>query len=116
MSDSFDELKNIFEWAGITEEDLQSMPKLSADRAALVRGLMLNAKKAIEGGSATIKFGIDDPLPGSGFISFLGDDIYIKDTAAFSEMCKLANVIEIYPMADGKITLELTFHNDKTKR
>lgn len=109
--DPYNKLGEMLENSGITEEDLMSQPKLSANTAAKIRGLRLQASKVIDPESAVVKVGIDNPIPGVGFLLFEGEEIAITDPAAFAEICKEANVIDIYAKSDGKIAYELTFHD-----
>lgn len=67
-------------------------------------------KKISKGEDLDIRYGLHDPFPSLGYVSFEGKSIEIKDPLVFSEVSKCAANLNIYPKTNGKVCLDLTFH------
>ena len=104
-------LQKLFKEAGITLDDFKNLHggELDEFTKKLISNIVKQAMEPDFGDGFVVTKGINDPIPGTGYVRFAGEDIYIKDVQAFASMCQVANVIESFVEDDGRVVIELTF-------
>ena len=111
----FEELSRIFQRFGITEDYLSSMlDNMSEEAKKLVDVVSDRLSNNDIGSGYNVYSGIDDPLPGVGFVRLQGNKIAITNTKAFAGICLLCNDIDMF-LEDGKPVIEFTIR-DKEKQ
>ena len=110
----YEELSQIFQKFGITEDYLYSMLDcLGDDARKLVKDLEARLSKGDIGNGYNVYSGVDDPLPGVGFVRLQGDKIVITNTKVFAGICMLCHDVDLF-LEDGKPVIEFTIR-DKEK-
>ena len=67
-------------------------------------------KDIVSGSNVQVRRVFHEPYNSMGYISIVGNDIAVKDSAMFAAVLKLASNIEIYPKTDGTVQINLTYH------
>ena len=64
----------------------------------------------VNGKDVTIESKPHEPYGSMGFISVVAKDIVVEDTQKMAEVVKSASNVEVYPLTNGAIQINFTFH------
>lgn len=100
----------ILQLAKEIEEDEKKVSVLSPSRfREMSRALdLLRCIRPSEGTRVTYQ--LHAPMKSMGCITITGKQIEVDDPAAFQEAVRLASNTDFYPLADGGVCIDLTFH------
>lgn len=59
---------------------------------------------------AKVSYMLHEPFQSVGCVSVEGKDISFCNTKLFVKICQLASNIDVYPLMNGSIKIDLTFH------
>lgn len=57
-----------------------------------------------------VSYMLHEPFQSVGCISVEGKDVSFCNTKLFVKVCKLASNIDVYPLTNGSVKIDLTFH------
>ena len=63
-----------------------------------------------QNGSVSITYQLHAPMKSMGCITIQGKTIDIDDPVAFAEAIRLSSNVDFYPLADGGVCIDFTFH------
>lgn len=83
------------------------------EKISLIDSCELVLSKSVEG--AKIVKTIGDPFPSMGCIELSGKNITVKNVENFIAVSKSASNIDIYPLTNGEVKMDFTFHGVQKK-
>lgn len=100
----------IFGLAEEAEKNDEQTSFLNIGAQKLMMASFRKLKEIVSGNNVKISRVFHEPYKSMGYISIVGNDIAVKDSAMFAAVLKLASNIEIYPKTDGTVQINLTYH------
>lgn len=100
----------IFGLAEEAEKNDEQTSFLNIGAQKLMMASFRKLKEIVYGNNVKISRVFHEPYKSMGYISIVGNDIVVKDSAIFAAVLKLASNIEIYPKTDGTVQINLTYH------
>lgn len=67
-------------------------------------------KYLTKGTGAKLTYALNEPFKSMGSISIEGKNLTFTNSEWFARACEFASNTEIYPLANGKVRMTLTFH------
>lgn len=100
----------IFGLAEEAEKNDEQTSFLNIGAQKLMMASYNKLKDIVSGSNVQVRRVFHEPYNSMGYISIVGNDIVVKDSAIFAAVLKLASNIEIYPKTDGTVQINLTYH------
>lgn len=81
------------------------------DKMEMIATVYDAVKASTSGRGVTVSCALNTPYVSMGSVSIIGKEIKIVNTKLFTMAVSLASNFEVYTKTDGKVQMDLTFHN-----
>ncbi len=84
---------------------------MNPDKLEMIATVRDAVKASVSGKGVKVTHELNAPYVSMGSVSVLGKEIKIVNTKLFTMAVMLASNFEVYTKVDGKVQMDLTFHN-----
>lgn len=107
--DTLDDIISYFNELEKEEKDIIRVSRPDKVRDILQAYKIL--KYLTQGTKTKVKLELNEPFASSGCVCVIGRNISFTDSKLFMQAVKLADNLDVYPLTNGNIQMDLGFHN-----
>ena len=97
------------EIAELVAKDESGVSVANPERFHLFRTAFEMVRSCFEGEDVKVDFRMNEPYPSSSYIFIEGKNVTTKDAGTLMRAMRMASNIDIYPMTNGKVHIDLGF-------
>ena len=98
------------EIAELVAKDEAGVHVVNPDRFQVFRTAYEMVRSCVDGKDVKVDFRMNEPYPSSSYIFIEGKNVTTKDTGTLMRAMRTVSNIDIYPMTNGKVHIDLGFN------